>query len=155
MGNSYSSLMLIALMVVAFYFLILRPQKKRQQAHQKTMTSLAPGTRVLLGSGIFGTITAIGDKQAVVELSPGVELTVLKQSIVRTVQEGDEDTEWDSSDDEPDAFDDRREADVIEPQGVDPKTLEVQSDAGNPTFDAPAGNNPTDPDPGNSPSNKG
>ena len=45
-----------ALMVVAFYFLIIRPQKKRQQAMQKTMNELTPGTRVLLGSGLFGTV---------------------------------------------------------------------------------------------------
>lgn len=90
--EQYSTLILIALMVVAFYFLILRPQKKRQQAVQQTMNSLQPGTRVLLGSGLFGTIVAIGDKQAVVEVSPGVELTVVKQAIARIVTDADEDT---------------------------------------------------------------
>ena len=56
MTNSpFSTIALILLMVVAFYFLILRPQKKRQQAQQKTMNELTPGTRVLLGSGLFGT----------------------------------------------------------------------------------------------------
>lgn len=90
--EQYSTLILIALMVVAFYFLILRPQKKRQQAIQQTMNSLQPGTRVLLGSGLFGTIVAIGDKQAVVEVSPGVELTVVKQAIARIVTDADEDT---------------------------------------------------------------
>ena len=90
MGN-YSTLVMIALMVLAFYLLILRPQKKRQLAVQQTLNSLAPGSRVLLGSGLFGTIVAIGDRQAVLEISPGVELTVLKQAIVRTVTEADED----------------------------------------------------------------
>jgi len=90
--SQWSTLVLIALMVVAFYFLILRPQKKRQQAIQATLSSLAPGSRVLLGSGLFGTILAIGDRQAVLEISPGVELTVLKQAIVRTVTEADEDS---------------------------------------------------------------
>ena len=90
MGN-YSTLVMIALMVLAFYMLILRPQKKRQQAIQQTLNSLAPGSRVLLGSGLFGTIVAIGDRQAVLEISPGVELTVLKQAIVRSVTEADED----------------------------------------------------------------
>lgn len=94
MGNSsspYSTLILIALMVVAFYVLIIRPNKKRQQAQQQTMSSLTPGTRVLLSSGLFGTLVEIGDRQAVLELSPGVHLTVLKQAIARTVQPGDED----------------------------------------------------------------
>ncbi len=100
MGSQYSTLILIALMVVAFYFLILRPQKKRQQAVQQTMNSLEPGTRVLLGSGLFGTILAIGDKQAVLEISPGVELTVVKQAIARIVTDADEDSLFDEGDDD-------------------------------------------------------
>ncbi len=91
MPQQFNTLILIALMVVAFYFLIMRPQKKRQQALAKTMRELEPGTRVLLGSGIFGTIVSVGAKQAVVETSPGVQLTVLKQAIVRTVTDTDED----------------------------------------------------------------
>lgn len=91
MGNSpLSTILLIALMVVAFYFLLLRPQKKRQQAQQKTMNEIGPGTRVLLGSGIFGTVVSSGEKQAVLETSPGVHVTVLKQAIARIIQPGDE-----------------------------------------------------------------
>ncbi len=91
MGNSpLSTILLIALMVVAFYFLLLRPQKKRQQAQQKTMNEIVPGTRVLLGSGIFGTVVSTGEKQAVLETSPGVQVTVLKQAIARIIQPGDE-----------------------------------------------------------------
>ena len=95
MGNSsspYSTLILIALMVVAFYFLIIRPNKKRQQAQLQTMNSLTVGTRVLLTSGFFGTLVEVGEKQAVLEISPGVHLTVLKQAIARPVRDGDEDS---------------------------------------------------------------
>ena len=91
MSQQSSTLILVLLMVVAFYFLILRPQKKRQQAMQKVMRELEPGDRVLLGSGLFGTLVSIGDKQAVMEISPGVELTVLKQAIVRRATDADED----------------------------------------------------------------
>jgi preprotein translocase subunit YajC len=93
--QQYTTLILIALMVVAFYFLIMRPQKKRQQAIQKTMNELQPGTRVMLGSGVFGTVVSVGIKQVVLEVSPGVEMTVLKQAIARTVAPGDEDSEFD------------------------------------------------------------
>ena len=93
--QQYTTLILIALMVVAFYFLIMRPQKKRQQAIQKTMNELQPGTRVMLGSGLFGTLVSVGTKQVVLEVSPGVEMTVLKQAIARTVVPGDEDSEFD------------------------------------------------------------
>lgn len=115
MGN-YSTLVMIALMVLAFYMLILRPQKKRQQAIQQTLNSLAPGSRVLLGSGLFGTIVAIGDRQAVLEISPGVELTVLKQAIVRTVTEADEDRVLSDDDD---LVDDGALDQAVLPQDVD------------------------------------
>lgn len=109
MGN-YTTLIMIALMVVVFYLLILRPQKKRQQAIQQTLNALAPGDRVLLGSGIFATIVELGDKQAVLETSPGVELTVLKQAIARKATPADEDTVDDELVDDGD--------DLTEPDGV-------------------------------------
>lgn len=98
MGN-YSTLVMIALMVGAFYLLILRPQKKRQLEMQRTLRSLEPGDRVLLGSGLFGTLVEVGERQAVLEISPGVELTVLKQAIVRRATEADEDPVEDELDD--------------------------------------------------------
>jgi preprotein translocase subunit YajC len=90
-SSSFSTLVLIGLMVFAFYFLILRPQRKRQQVLQKTMNELEPGSRVMLGSGVFGTVVSVGEKQVVLEISPGAELTVLKQAVSRVVTEADED----------------------------------------------------------------
>ena len=87
----YSSLIFIALLGLAFYFLILRPQRKRQQAIQQTMNTLSPGNRVMLASGVFGTVISVGSKQVVLEISPGAELTVLKQAISRIVTAEDED----------------------------------------------------------------
>src|SRR4029453_10646408 len=96
MNSSFSTLVLIGLMVFAFYFLILRPQRKRQQVLQRTMSELGPGSRVMLGSGLFGTVLSVGEKQVVLEISPGGELPVLKQAISRVV------TEVDGDADEPD-----------------------------------------------------
>jgi preprotein translocase subunit YajC len=89
--QQYSTLIFIALLVAAFYFLILRPQRKRQQALQRTMNALTPGSRVMLGSGVFGTVVSVGPRQVVLEVSPGAELTVLKQAISKVVTEEDED----------------------------------------------------------------
>jgi preprotein translocase subunit YajC len=90
--QQYSTLIFIALLVAAFYFLILRPQRKRQQAMQRTMSALSPGSRVMLGSGVFGTVVSVGPRQVVLEISPGAELTVLKQAISKVVTDDDEDS---------------------------------------------------------------
>ena len=128
--QQYTTLILIALMVVAFYFLIMRPQKKRQQAIQKTMNELQPGTRVMLGSGLFGTLVSVGTKQVVLEVSPGVEMTVLKQAISRTVVPGDEDTEFE----ELEEYDDS-EVIADEPSSVEPSPTESSNE---PTPEPPA-----------------
>jgi preprotein translocase subunit YajC len=72
--------------------LILRPQRKRQQAMQQTMSALSPGSRVMLGSGLFGTVVSVGPRQVVLEISPGAEVTVLKQAISKIVTDDDEDS---------------------------------------------------------------
>jgi preprotein translocase subunit YajC len=122
--DQYSTLILIALMVVAFYFLIMRPQRKRQQAIAKTLSELTPGTRVMLGSGLFGTVVGVGSKQVVLEISPGNELTVLKQAVSRVVTEDDEDVE-DVEADEADDLADLQPDEVVEP---DEPTMAVDPD---------------------------
>ena len=124
--DQYSTLILIALMVVAFYFLIMRPQRKRQQAVAKTLSELTPGTRVMLGSGLFGTVVGVGQKQVVLEISPGTELTVLKQAVARVVTDEDEDVEVDDlADLEPD--------EVVEPEQPTAAEPAVDRDAEPPT----------------------
>jgi preprotein translocase subunit YajC len=120
--QQYSTLIFIALLVAAFYFLILRPQRKRQQAMQQTMSALSPGSRVMLGSGVFGTVVSVGQRQVVLEISPGAELTVLKQAITKVVTEDDED-----SLDEQDEFD---EEEIVAEQ---PNELEDERSIEKPT----------------------
>jgi preprotein translocase subunit YajC len=91
-SQSLTTFGLIALMAVAFYFLILRPQRKRQQDQQKTMNAITPGSRVMTGSGLFGTVVSVGEKQIVIEISPGVNLTLLKPAVSRVVGPEDEDS---------------------------------------------------------------
>ena len=115
--DQYSTLILIALMMVAFYLLIMRPQRKRQLEIQRTLSALTPGQRVMLGSGLFGTVVAVGEKQVVLEISPGTELTVLKQAVARVVTDDDEDTEVEESDLDTDEVTDAPER----PVGDDPE----------------------------------
>ena len=124
MPQNLTTFALIALMGVAFYFLIIRPQRKRQQDQLKTMASLGPGQRVMTGSGIFGTIVSIGPKQAVIEVSPGAEITVLKQAIARVATDDDFDQVDDIDDEEDDFLDEQ----IAEQDLVVPDTIESITD---------------------------
>jgi len=88
----------IILWIAAFgliiYFLMIRPNKKRQEEQKKMMDAMQPGARVMLTSGIFGTIQATGDKQMVIELAPGVAITVVRQAIAKALTPEEEEFEY-------------------------------------------------------------
>ena len=86
-------LMMIALFAV-MYFLMIRPQQKRAKQHQEMQAGLSAGERVLLTSGMFGTVAHVGERQIIVELAPGVEVTVLKGNVARKVSAEDEEFEF-------------------------------------------------------------
>jgi len=109
-------LMFVAIGVV-FYFLMIRPARKQQKKQQEMMNSLGEGQRVMLGSGIYGTIRHLGEKQAVIEISPGVDLTVLRAAIRGAVSPDEEEFEYaDETEVQPPAHDMTVfEADVASP----------------------------------------
>ena len=88
---------LVVLMVAGFYFMIIRPQQKRAKEQKQHMDTLAPGVRVMTISGIVGTIKHLGEKQVILEISPGVEMTVVKGAI--SMQPVDDEFEY-ADDDE-------------------------------------------------------
>lgn len=87
-------LLLFAVMIAAMYFLMIRPQQKRMKEHQALLDSLGEGSRVVLTSGIFATIKHLADKQAIVELAPGLEITILRQVIMREATEEEDEFEY-------------------------------------------------------------
>ena len=87
-------LLMLVIFVGAAYFLMIRPQQKRMREHQSQIDALQPGERVILTSGIFATLSHIADTQAIVELAPGVEVTILKQVIPRVAKNDEEEFEF-------------------------------------------------------------
>lgn len=77
--------LLILLMVASFYLLIIRPSRKRQADQTRLAATMQPGVRVMLSSGIYGTVAEVGDRQALVEIAPGVTIRVLKQAVLQVV----------------------------------------------------------------------
>jgi len=118
----YEFILIIAVMGVAMYFLMIRPARKQQQKQQQMMNALEVGSRVMLGSGIYGTIRHLGEKQAIIEISPGVDLTILRAAIRSVVSEDEEEFEYsdDSSAEEIPVEDmDAFEADIASPFAPD------------------------------------
>lgn len=88
-------MLLMFVLVGAFgYFFMIRPQKKRLNEQQEMFNSLQPGSRVVLTSGVFATIVHAAETQMIVELAPGVEVTILKQAIIRLAKPDEEEFEF-------------------------------------------------------------
>lgn len=88
-------LLIMAVFIGLMYVLMILPQKRKMDAQKKLLNELEPGSRVMLNTGMFGTIRATGNQQMVVELAPGVEVTVLKQAVMRAVTAAEEEFEYD------------------------------------------------------------
>lgn len=98
------TLMLIMLAgMIGLMVLLQRPMRKQQEQQRQMRNTLQPGTRVMLTSGLFGTVLHIGKEQAIVELAPGLEVTVVKGAIAKTVTPDEEEFEFTDDLDEDDA----------------------------------------------------
>ena len=75
-------------MFFIFYFLMMRPQIKKQKTHQDFIQSLKKGDRVLTSSGIFGTIEGLTEKYVTLEIADDVSIRVLKTHVSQPVKEG-------------------------------------------------------------------
>lgn len=76
-------LILIVVFGGIFYFMLIRPQRKRQQQMTQLIDSLKRGDAVVTAGGIHGEIESIGDTSAVLTIEDGSKLRVAKSSIVR------------------------------------------------------------------------
>ena len=73
------------LIALVFWFLIVRPQRRRQQQLAATQSSIGPGTEVMLGSGFYGTVVSVGDDTLELQLAPGTTVTVARQAVVKVL----------------------------------------------------------------------
>ncbi len=69
---------------VIFYFLILRPQTKRQKDHQKFLSEIKRGEEVITSSGILGRIEGLSDQFVTLEIADGVRVKMLRSQIATT-----------------------------------------------------------------------
>lgn len=85
MEQLLSFLPLLAI-VLLFWLLVIRPQQKRQKATQRLQASLEPGQRVMLTSGIFGTVTSLAEDRVRLVVADGVELEVVRAAVAQVEQ---------------------------------------------------------------------
>ncbi len=90
-GSTESSLMSmlpLVLMFVVLYFIMIRPQMKRQKEHKAMIEALAKGDEVVIGGGVIGRVAKIGESMLNVEVANNVELQVQRSAVVQVLPKG-------------------------------------------------------------------
>jgi len=82
------SLLPLVLMFVVLYFIMIRPQMKKQKEHKAMVEAIAKGDEVIIAGGVLGRVAKLGDNFLHVEVANGVELQVQRASVVQVLPKG-------------------------------------------------------------------
>ena len=88
MQSSLMSMLPLVLMFVVLYFVMIRPQMKRQKEHRAMIEALAKGDEVATAGGLLGKVTRLGDVYLGVEIANGVEVQVQRSAVVQVLPKG-------------------------------------------------------------------
>ena len=81
-GFDYTIIIFLVLIFGVFYFLMIRPQRKRQKQHEALVQELKKGDRVITAGGIYGTIESLSDDSIVLKIESGATIRVARGSVV-------------------------------------------------------------------------
>ncbi|MEE4245590.1 MAG: preprotein translocase subunit YajC [Kangiellaceae bacterium] len=79
---------MMGLFVAIFYFLIIRPQSKRQKEHKSMMSAIEKGDEVVTAGGILGKVTKVTDNYLMISISDNVNISVQKHAVTATLPKG-------------------------------------------------------------------
>lgn len=80
-AQSFVQFVPLIMMGAIFYFLVIRPQQKKQKLHAQFLSELKKGDRVVTSSGIIGTIKILSDKLVTLEIDEGVCMKLLRAQV--------------------------------------------------------------------------
>ncbi|MFZ6800644.1 preprotein translocase subunit YajC [Undibacterium sp. Di24W] len=86
--SSLMSFLPIILMFVVLYFVMIRPQMKRQKEQKSMLDALAKGDEVITAGGIAGKVTKVTDAFVSVEVSNGVDIQIQKSAVTTLLPKG-------------------------------------------------------------------
>jgi preprotein translocase subunit YajC len=79
---------MMAVFVVIFYFLLIRPQQKKQKEHQAMLSKIAAGDEVVTAGGILGRVIEVGEQFLTVEIADNVRIKVQRFQVTSLVPKG-------------------------------------------------------------------
>jgi preprotein translocase subunit YajC len=87
-GSGMMTIVMMVMFVAIFYFLLIRPQQKKQKEHQAMINALSAGDEVILAGGILGKIIEMGEQFLTIEIAEGVRIKVQRFQVTTLVPKG-------------------------------------------------------------------
>lgn len=87
-GDAFLSFLPLVVLIVLFYFMLIRPQMKRSKEHREMLGKLAKGDEVITGGGLAGVVREIGENYLTVEIADNVAVKMQKSAIVSVLPKG-------------------------------------------------------------------
>ena len=80
----------LGLMVALFYFMLIRPQKRREKERQARLGAVKTGDRVLFAGGLLGVVANVKEKTLIIKIADGVKVEVVRGAVSQVLDKGDE-----------------------------------------------------------------
>ena len=88
MLGQLGGLLPLVLMFVVLYFIMIRPQMKKQKEHKSMIEALAKGDEVVIAGGLLGKVAKMGESYLHVEVASGVEVQVQRGAVIQVLPKG-------------------------------------------------------------------
>ena len=88
MMSSLTGMLPLVLMFVVLYFVMIRPQMRKQKEHRAMIEALAKGDEVATAGGLLGKVTRLGEGYLTLEIAPGIEVQLQRSAIVQVLPKG-------------------------------------------------------------------
>ena len=88
MMSTLTGMLPLVLMFVVLYFIMIRPQMKRQKEHRAMVQAIAKGDEVVIGGGMLGRVTRMSEQYMHVEIANGIEVQVQRAAVLQVLPKG-------------------------------------------------------------------
>ena len=88
MMSTLTGMLPLVLMFVVLYFIMIRPQMKRQKEHRAMVEAIAKGDEVVIGGGMLGRVTRMSEQYMHVEIANGIEVQVQRAAVLQVLPKG-------------------------------------------------------------------
>ena len=85
-GNPLTMFIPIIMVFIVFYLLLIRPQQKKQKDHQRLLSELGKGDKVVTNGGLYGTISDTKDHVVILKIAENVKVEVVKSAIATVIE---------------------------------------------------------------------